>query len=295
MRKFFAIARATALEMTCEPLALLLTLSAMALAVLTPVMHYHQFGEASRMARDAGLSALLVFGIAYGVFCTVKSIRREIDSGTIEMALAHSVSRAQFFLAKIAGAAIAYFVFAATVASVSLIVVNGAEIGGRIAKRTGDVAAVFGPSRVFALVAMVGGVAFAAVLNRFCRFRFTLSATVLLLGLSVAGLAPYFDAKLAARFLPVAAELTLPALVFIAASAAFAVRWRENAATTAAGGLFLAAMPLLGNYYLSDVLSKGGSLPLWHPALAVLATLPSIAAFAWLGVSLLEGRDVGGT
>ena len=107
MRQFFSIARATALEMASEPLALLLTLSAMALAVLAPIMHYHQFGEASRMARDAGLSALLVFGIAYAVFCTVKSVRREIDSGTLEMALAHPVSRAGFFLAKLTGAALA--------------------------------------------------------------------------------------------------------------------------------------------------------------------------------------------
>ena len=144
MRQFFSIARATALEMASEPLALLLTLSAMALAVLAPIMHYHQFGEASRMARDAGLSALLVFGIAYAVFCTVKSVRREIDSGTLEMALAHPVSRAGFFLAKLTGAALAYLVFAVTVTAVSVTTVNGAEIGGRSAAKVGDVATVFG-------------------------------------------------------------------------------------------------------------------------------------------------------
>ena len=179
MRQFFSIARATALEMASEPLALLLTLSAMALAVLAPIMHYHQFGEASRMARDAGLSALLVFGIAYAVFCTVKSVRREIDSGTLEMALAHPVSRSGFFLAKLTGAALAYLVFAVTVTAVSVTTVNGAEIGGRIAAKVGDVATVFGPSRVCAISAIVVPTVLGAVLNRFARFRFTLTATVL--------------------------------------------------------------------------------------------------------------------
>lgn len=292
MRKFLSIARATALEMASEPLALLLTLSAMALAVLAPVMHYHQFGEASRMARDAGLSALLVFGIAYAVFCTVKSVRREIDSGTLEMALAHPVSRTGFYLAKLTGAAFAYLVFAVTVTAVSVTTVNGAEIGGRIAAKIGDVATVFGPSRVCAVSAIVLPTVLGAVLNRFARFRFTLTATVLALVVSLAGTVPYFDLSLTLRFLPVAAVIVLPAFVFLAASAAFAVKWKENAATSAAGGLFLVMLPLLGNYYLSDILSKGGALPLRHLAISLAATLPLVAAFVLLGVHLFEGRDV---
>ena len=292
MRQFFSIARATALEMASEPLALLLTLSAMALAVLAPIMHYHQFGEASRMARDAGLSASLVFGIAYAVFCTVKSVRREIDSGTLEMALAHPVSRAGFFLAKLTGAALAYLVFAVTVTAVSVTTVNGAEIGGRIAAKVGDVATVFGPSRVCAISAIVVPTVLGAVLNRFARFRFTLTATVLALAISLVGMIPYIDGSLVWRFLPVAAVLTLPAFVFISASAAFAVKWHENAATSAAGVLFLVSVPLLGNYYLSDILSKGGSLPLRHLGISFAATIPMVAAFVMLGVHLFEGRDV---
>ena len=292
MRQFLSIARATALEMASEPLALLLTLSAMALAVVAPIMHYHQFGEASRMARDAGLSSLLVFGIAYAVFCTVRSVRREIDSGTLEMALAHPVSRMGFYSAKLTGAAFAYLVFAATVTAASLTIVNGAEIGGRIAAKNCDVATVFGPSAACAISAIVLPTVLGAVLNRFARFRFTLTATVLAFVVAHVGMIPYFDGALLVRYYPVALMLVLPAFIFIAASAAFAVKWKENGATSAAGVLFLAAVPLLGNYYLSDILSKGGSLPLRHLGIAFVATLPMVAAFVLLGVHLFEGRDV---
>ena len=55
MRRWFAIAKATALEIFSEPLSLLLLLSALALVILAPALHYPQFGEPTRLARDAGL------------------------------------------------------------------------------------------------------------------------------------------------------------------------------------------------------------------------------------------------
>ena len=100
MRRHLAIVRTTALEVCSEPLAFLLTLTALGCAAILPSLHFHQFGDPSRMARDAGLSALLIVGLFYATFCTVKAYRREIESGTLQMALAASVSRAGFFLAK---------------------------------------------------------------------------------------------------------------------------------------------------------------------------------------------------
>ncbi len=269
-------------------------MSALALAVLTPALHYHQFGEPSRMARDAGLSALLVVGLGYAVFCTVKAFRREIDSGTMQMALAHSVSRAAFFTAKLCGVMAAYLVFAATVTAASLTVVNGAEIGGRLAVAHGEIAPIWGRSFAFAVSAIVAPPVLAALLNRFADFRWTPTATLLSAACAVAGIFYRFDGRLAARFLPVALMLVLPAAVFASASAAFAVRWRENAALAATGLLFLPSLPLLGNYYLSDVLIKGGSLAWSHAALAAAVTAPLVAAFALTGIVLLERRDVGG-
>lgn len=294
MRRWSAIVRATALEIVSEPLSLLLAISAMATAVLAPTMHYHQFGEATRMARDAGLSSLLVFGAMYAVFCTVKAFRREIESGTMQMALSHSVSRRAFFLSKLGGAFLAYLVFALTVTCVATVAVNGARIGGEIARRTGDIATMYGPSLAFAAAAIVLPPVAAAALNRFAHWRFVPSAAVMAAVLAAAGVLFRFDASTVFGFLPVAAMLLLPAAVFMTAAAAFAVRWRDNAATSLAGLLFAVSLPALGNYYLSDALSKGGSLPWSHVALAALLTAPLVAAFAVAGVGFLESSDVGG-
>ena len=49
MRKFASIAWATAIEILDDPLSLLVLLSSAALLVLAPTLHYHQFGEVTRM------------------------------------------------------------------------------------------------------------------------------------------------------------------------------------------------------------------------------------------------------
>ena len=105
---FRSVAKSTALEILSEPMTLLVLLAALSLAVLAPAFHYHQFGEPTRMARDAGFSALFVCGTVVAVFGTIRTFRREIESGTIQMALAHSISRGAFFLAKATGALAAY-------------------------------------------------------------------------------------------------------------------------------------------------------------------------------------------
>lgn len=294
MRRFLAIVRATALEIASEPLALLLTLSALAMAVLTPALHYHQFGEPSRMARDAGLSAILVGGLLFSLFCTVRAFRQEIESGTLQMALAHSVSRATFFLAKLTGILAAVCLFALTLAATTLTVVNGAEIGARVAAVSGEVSPIWGRSFACAVSALVVPPVLAAVLNRFARFRFTLTATVLTAVCAVLGAAYRFDLPLAVRFLPVALLVVLPLVVMTSASAVFAVRWREQAALSATGLLLAVSLPFMGNYYLSDVLYKGGALPVSYLMTALAVTLPLVAAFAMTGIMLLERRDVGG-
>lgn len=294
MRRFWAIVRATALEVASDPLALLVTMGALALAVFAPALHYHQFGESSRMAREAGLSALLVGGVAYAVFAAARTVRREMESGTMEMALSHSVSRQSFFFAKLCGVMLAYLAFAVSVAATSLTVVNGAEIGGLVAARKGDVAQLWGPSFALGVASLFLPSVAAAALNRFARFRFVLSATALTAAVSLAGVAYRFDPALAERYVPVEAMLLLPPAVFAAAAGAFAVKWRANAALSATGLFALAFVPAAGWYYLPDVLSKGGSLAAWHLPLAFAATAPLVAAFALLGAYMLERRDLGG-
>ena len=133
VRRFIAIAKTTALEILAEPLSLLVLSASLALAVFAPAFHYHQFGEPSRMARDAGLSALFVGGLLFVIVGAARSVRREFESGTAAVALSHPVSRIQFFLAKACGAYAAFALFALVLGSVTVVIVNGAVIGAAVA------------------------------------------------------------------------------------------------------------------------------------------------------------------
>ena len=73
MRESISIVKATAFEIISEPLSLLILLAALVLTVLAPAFHYHQFGEATRMARDAGLSSVLMGGLVIAVFGTIRA------------------------------------------------------------------------------------------------------------------------------------------------------------------------------------------------------------------------------
>ena len=294
MRSVIAVIKATALEILSEPLTLLVLLAALAMAVLAPAFHYHQFGEAARMARDAGFSALFTCGSVVAVFGTIRAFRREIESGTIQMALSHPVSRGAFFAAKSLGSFVAYLVFATTVFGTSLAVVEGACVGGRIAASTGDIARISGPFLAAGVAVIVLPLVLGAFLNRFARFRFVLTSNVAALVFAVVagGVSSALDPSLLPRYAPAAFLLLPPALVLLAASAAFAVRFRANAAAAAVGLVVALCIPAVGNYYMADALSRGGTLPWGYVAVASLAALPATLAFALLGLRFIGGKEV---
>ena len=294
MRGIMSVAKATALEILSEPLTLLVLLAALTMAVLAPAFHYHQFGEATRMARDAGFSALFTCGSVVAVFGTIRAFRREVESGTLQMALSHPISRGGFFIAKVVGAFVAYLAFAATVFGTSLAIVEGARVGGAIAARTGDIARLSGPFLAAGVAVMLVPLLLGAALNRFARFRFVLTALVAAFALASAagGVSAALDPALLPRYAPVALLLVPPALVLLVLSAAFAVRFRANAAAAAAGLVAALCLPAVGNYYMSDALSKGGEVSWGYVAFAALAALPAVLAFALLGLRFIGGRDV---
>ena len=292
MSRWRALIYATVLEILGEPFVLLVTLAALVLAVLAPTFHYHQFGEPSRMARDAGLSALILGGAALAIFAPIKTYRREIETGTILTALALPVSRTTFFLAKFIGLTLAYCVFILTILCTSLTIVNGAEIGGAFAAVRADIARLWGPSLSFALAVLILPIFIAAILNRFARFRFTLSANLIAFILSFVGTFYRFDFSLARRFLPVALLATIPAFILLAAASTFAIRMRSNAATSATALVALALIPALGNYCLSDALTDGGAISFSYFLCALAAALPILAALLLLGITFLKGRDL---
>lgn len=292
MRRGRAIVFATALEVLSEPFFLLVLLAALMLVSIAPAMHYHQFGEASRMARDAGLSAILACGAIIAFACPAKTVRRELETGTAQVALSHSISRTSFFLCKMLGCAAAYAIFVLTVAASSMTIVNGAEIGGRIAISRGDIARVWGPSFAFAFSPVFLCVVIGAVLNRFARFRFVLTASMLALVLSLCGTFYRFDASLVARYAPAFALASVPSLVLLSFSGALALRFKSNVALSVLAVLLAAMLPIVGAYSLSDVLADGGRIPILYLALAVLAASPAVAAALLLGVHFINGRDL---
>ena len=294
MRKIWSIAHATALEILSEPLSLLVLLAALVLTVLAPAFHYHQFGEVTRMARDAGLSSVFTCGTVIAVFGTIRAFRREVESGTMAMALAHPVSRTVFFLSKTGGACAAHLVFVAIVFLTTLVIVEGAAIGGAIAAKSGDIARLYGPNFAEGVGVIVLPLALAAAFNRFARFRFVLSSFALafLLSLAFAGLSISRDGAWFLRLLPVSVLIGVFSAILLSASAAFAVRLKANAASSAAGVALLILLPSVGNYYMADALSKGGVVPWSYVGCAALAALPAILFFLFLGIHFINGRDV---
>lgn len=292
MRRWKAIAKATALEILSEPLSLLVLLAALSLATLAPAFHYHQFGEASRMARDSGLSALFTCGTAIAIFGTIRSFRREMESGTAAMALSHPVSRTCLVLSKTIGAFFALLVFWAIVSLQTCIIVNGAEIGGMIASSKGDIARLWGPSFSIGMAVIVLPLAIGAFLNRFLNFRFVPSAFALALMTAFCGALYRMNGATVLRLLPVQFLILTLCAVYLFASAAFAVRFRSNVAVSSVFAVVAASIPFVGNYYLSDALSDGCAVPWTYVAVAVAALLPAVAAFAVLASVLFNERDI---
>lgn len=283
----------TAREILSEPLSLLLTLSALVLSTAAPLLHYHQFGEPTRMARDAGLSSLFTCGILFAAFGMARAMRREIESGTAQMTLTHAVSRERFFVAKCLGGLLAYVVFAVIVSVNMLTIVRGAEIGGELAARSGDLAKLWGVSVACSVATLVLPLVLAAVLNRFAHSRFVPCVFRGMVIVSLAGVAYRFNPTLAARLGAVALVAAFPGCVFAFAAGAFATRLKANACAGALTLLAAVSLPVAGNYFLSDALSRGGALP-WHYAgLAALAALCAVLAIVALGLHLVQKGDFG--
>lgn len=152
-------------------------------------------------------------------------------------------------------------------------------------------ARMYGPVFAFAVAAMAVPFVWGAVVNHSLRRRFTLNANLCAFVLAVASVAFRFDAALCAHTLPAFALAALPALVLLAASAAFAGRFRFNVAASLALVAFAAFLPALGNYCLTDVLSAGEAISARYLLCAVAAVAPPVAALLYLGTKLFENAE----
>ena len=119
-----------------------------------------------------------------------------------------------------------------------------------------------------------------------------MSANLLALMFAFAGSIYRLDGHLAARLIPVLVLSSIPAYAVLAASAAFAVRFRGNVAVALAAAVAVLLLPVLGNYCLSDALAYGGDLPLGYVLAAFVAFAPAVAIFVLAGVYFINVQDV---
>ncbi|MDX9867707.1 MAG: hypothetical protein RBT78_07250 [Kiritimatiellia bacterium] len=102
-RQLAALAGTTVIESIQQPAALLMLLTAVGTTLLVPVFQFHRFGEDGRLARDSGLSCMLVFGMALAVSSAGHAVAGDLARGTAAAALGKPVARPLFLLAKWAG------------------------------------------------------------------------------------------------------------------------------------------------------------------------------------------------
>ncbi len=120
-RQVIAIAATTARESMQEPVAFLVYLSAVLITVLVPVFQFNRFSEEGRLARDSGLSTMLVFGLVLAAGVSGRAVAGEIESGTAAAIIGKPVSRVTFLLAKALGVFRVVCVFWLGIVSATLI------------------------------------------------------------------------------------------------------------------------------------------------------------------------------
>ncbi|MDD2599416.1 MAG: hypothetical protein PHO37_09340 [Kiritimatiellae bacterium] len=98
-----AIARTTVREAIQEPVAFLLLLTAVVTTVMIPLFQFNRFSEEGRLARDGGLSSMLIFGLVLAAGTAGRAVAGEIESGTAAAVVGKPVARATFVVAKALG------------------------------------------------------------------------------------------------------------------------------------------------------------------------------------------------
>ncbi|MBP5511445.1 MAG: ABC transporter permease [Kiritimatiellae bacterium] len=316
-RSFLTIAKATWLEAIQQPVAFLTALASVVLTLMVPVFHFHHFGEEGRLARDSGLSCLLLGGLVLAVGAAGRSVSREIEGGTAAAVIGKPVSRSVFLVAKWAGifGVTLFFGVAQTAATL-------------IAERSSSHSVVFEDTPVqmmdvvsllLALGFVAGSLLLAAFFNWAFRKRFGVLASAGLVLSQLAALAvtewknPFVALNL--RVLP-AAVLVLAALaVFASLAVALAARFRTGTILAVCAGVLLlglagdtlfgsagafslrgigsGVLPDLQNFWLSDAVARGGRIAPGYLLEALAHAVVLCSLFLTAGCLLFRNRDLG--
>jgi hypothetical protein len=100
LKQVAAISGTTLVEAIQQPIAFLILLAAVLTTLLVPVFQFHRFSEDGRLARDSGLSCMLVFGLVLAAGTAGRAVAEEIARGTASAAIGKPVARVTFVVAK---------------------------------------------------------------------------------------------------------------------------------------------------------------------------------------------------
>ncbi len=319
-RQLRAISRATHLECLQQPAVLLIAFAGVVATALIPLLQFHQFGEAGRLARDGALAYQLTLGLALAVVAASSAIRREIDNGTASAALSKPLTRARFVMGKFYGVLRMLTQFWYVLLAAMLL---AERVAYRITEVDGEPYGLADArAQIFLLLAPAVALALAAVLHNRRRVRFCLAAFRLLTAMLTLGVAAAFAIDRAGRWAPAAANLDLrivPAsililaviLIFTALATALATRFNAgasalvcvlvlgigltadtSAAWPAAFRLPVRLLPDIQSFWLCDNLANGGTIATGYLLLAIFyAAAWSLAALA-AGVLAFRNRDM---
>ena len=232
MRRFLAIARTAAIETMSQPLSAILFPVSMLAVHLLPSLQYHRFGAPGRLARETGLSSLLVFGLAFAVPAAVRVIGREIEIGTAAAALALGVSRAQYFTARLTGVLAVFLLFLSGILSATILSSFSCVKASSIFVENG-VVRVWGPAFSAGVSASVAAFGAAAFLNRFANRRFCLWTCILAVVFQLPGLAFLDGFSPLAAHVPSFVSLACACAVYIVMAAALSTRLKANGVSAA--------------------------------------------------------------
>jgi hypothetical protein len=100
LQQSLAIARTTVVESIQQPVAFLIFASGVLSTLLVPIFQFHRFSEDGRLARDCGLSTMMVFGLALAVTTAGHAVAVEIARGTAAAIIGKPVGRSLFVVSK---------------------------------------------------------------------------------------------------------------------------------------------------------------------------------------------------
>jgi len=310
----WTLATNTVLDITRQPVILLLTTTCVVLIGLLPSTAVFAFGEETRLVRDGALALHLVFGLLVAGAAAAATIYTEIKRGTAATVLCKPVSRSLYFLSTYIGVLMVLLLFCATALLAGLLsvrmVLPGMQTDGRIG-------ALF-------LAAMLVAFGYAAAANFMFRRSFVSQAWVALLPclaaafVAAAWLDPNghevrFGSLMAWPMVPAGILVSLAVMVLAALAVSLSTRlppvlstsacavlfflglvsdylFRSAAATSWWAELSYRLLPNWQDFWIVDALSGGGNIPWGYVAGA--AGYAALYAAAVLSLGLLSFRRV---